>query len=151
MATLSETLNPKANSKIIVEPCIFIILGATGDLTHRKLLPALLRLMAQGLVPDNFAILGVARSAELDDDGFRARGRGGFREREAEECHVRSDGPPERRRGLARAEPTLRGRARRLDGRDHGVGKSPEQFATLIKKDIEVWRGVVKKAGVKAE
>lgn len=31
------------------------------------------------------------------------------------------------------------------------AGGTPEQFATLIKKDIEVWRGVVKKAGVKAE
>ena len=31
------------------------------------------------------------------------------------------------------------------------AGGTPEQFAALIKKDIEVWRGVVKKAGVKAE
>ena len=75
MATLSETPIPKTNSKVNVAPCIFVILGATGDLTHRKLLPALLRLMAQGLVPDNFAILGVARSAELDDAGFRAEAR----------------------------------------------------------------------------
>ena len=75
MATLSEKLNPNTNSKLNVDPCIFIILGATGDLTHRKLLPALLRLMVQRLVPDNFVILGVARSAELDDAGFRAVAR----------------------------------------------------------------------------
>jgi tripartite-type tricarboxylate transporter receptor subunit TctC len=31
------------------------------------------------------------------------------------------------------------------------AGGTPEQFAALIKKDIEVWRAVVKKAGVKAE
>ncbi len=62
-------------SKIAVDPCIFVILGATGDLTHRKLLPALLRLMAQELLPENFVILGVARSAELDDAGFRAEAR----------------------------------------------------------------------------
>lgn len=58
--------------KPAVEPCIFVILGATGDLTRRKLLPALLRLMVQKLLPEKFVILGVARTAEFDDAGFRA-------------------------------------------------------------------------------
>ncbi len=52
------------------EPCAFVVLGAMGDLTRRKLLPALANLQANGLLPREFAFLGVARRA-LDDDAFR--------------------------------------------------------------------------------
>lgn len=48
-----------------------LIFGATGDLTRRKLLPALYRLVQQGLVPNEFAILGTARQ-EMSDEEFRA-------------------------------------------------------------------------------
>jgi glucose-6-phosphate 1-dehydrogenase len=51
-------------------PCIVLIFGATGDLTRRKLLPALYRLTQQRLVPNEFAILGTARH-EMKDDEFR--------------------------------------------------------------------------------
>ncbi|MFO7965349.1 MAG: glucose-6-phosphate dehydrogenase [Desulfobacterales bacterium] len=53
-----------------IDPCIIVILGATGDLTTRKLLPALFSLYANGSLPDVFAILGCGRT-ELDDDAFR--------------------------------------------------------------------------------
>jgi len=62
-------------SKPAFEPCLFVMMGATGDLTHRKLLPALGRLMAQGLAPENFVVLGTARTADLDDASFRAQAR----------------------------------------------------------------------------
>lgn len=52
------------------DSCIFVIFGASGDLTKRKLLPALYNLKALGLLPKNFAILGVAVSAG-DDASFR--------------------------------------------------------------------------------
>ena len=52
-------------------PCAVVIFGATGDLTRRKLLPALYRLAQQGLVPSEFAILGTARQP-MSDDEFRA-------------------------------------------------------------------------------
>jgi glucose-6-phosphate 1-dehydrogenase len=52
----------------IHEPHLFVILGATGDLTSRKLLPALNRIMVKG---GNWQILGVATS-DFDDDSFRA-------------------------------------------------------------------------------
>ncbi|GAB4451772.1 MAG: glucose-6-phosphate dehydrogenase [Armatimonadaceae bacterium] len=42
------------------DPCIFILFGATGDLSRRKLLPALFRLYTQNLLPLNFAIVGFA-------------------------------------------------------------------------------------------
>ena len=47
-----------------------MIFGATGDLTRRLLLPALGNLRGNGLLPDDFALIGVA-GRPLDDDGFR--------------------------------------------------------------------------------
>jgi glucose-6-phosphate 1-dehydrogenase len=52
-------------------PCAMVIFGASGDLTRRKLLPALYRLAQQRLVPSEFAILGTARHPQSDDE-FRA-------------------------------------------------------------------------------
>ncbi len=43
------------------DPCIVVIFGASGDLTKRKLLPALYHLDQAGLLPENFAVVGVAR------------------------------------------------------------------------------------------
>jgi len=51
-------------------PGVLVVIGASGDLTHRKLLPALERLSRRRLLPAAFAIVGVART-ELSDDGFR--------------------------------------------------------------------------------
>ncbi len=45
----------------IPEPCIVVIFGASGDLTKRKLLPALYHLDQSGLLPQDFAVIGVAR------------------------------------------------------------------------------------------
>src|SRR6266436_8109198 len=52
------------------EPCIIVILGASGDLTKRKLVPALYRLVQQRLIPAEFAIVGGARS-EISNEEFR--------------------------------------------------------------------------------
>ena len=49
-------------------PCVVVIFGATGDLTRRKLLPALYRLAQQRLVPNEFAILGTARHTMTDEE-----------------------------------------------------------------------------------
>jgi glucose-6-phosphate 1-dehydrogenase len=51
-------------------PNAMIIFGAGGDLTQRKLIPALLHLCHGRLLPEGFAVLGVDR-LELDDQGFR--------------------------------------------------------------------------------
>lgn len=45
----------------IPEPCIVVIFGASGDLTKRKLLPALYHLDQQNLLPEDFVVVGVAR------------------------------------------------------------------------------------------
>jgi glucose-6-phosphate 1-dehydrogenase len=51
---------------------ILIIFGASGDLTKRKLIPALFELYKQNLLPDKFAVLGASRSG-LSDEDFRER------------------------------------------------------------------------------
>lgn len=51
---------------------ILVIFGASGDLTKRKLIPALLKLRNQKLLPDKFSILGVGRS-EYGDDTYREK------------------------------------------------------------------------------
>jgi len=54
------------------EPCILVIFGASGDLTKRKLFPALYSLAFRRLLPEKFQIVGVARTEESDDE-FRDR------------------------------------------------------------------------------
>ena len=53
-----------------IEPSLLVVFGATGDLVHRKLLPALHRLASQGKLGDQYQILGVAQP-KLDDRAFR--------------------------------------------------------------------------------
>ena len=52
------------------DPCILVIFGATGDLTNRKLTPALYNLGKEGLLSPNFACVGFARR-EKTDSQFR--------------------------------------------------------------------------------
>src|SRR5258708_25600045 len=66
MASTSETTPHTA------PPCVMVIFGAAGDLTKRKLIPALYNLKESKLLPENFAVIGVAR-AEMNDEEFRRR------------------------------------------------------------------------------
>src|SRR5436190_605869 len=52
------------------EPCVLVVFGASGDLTHRKIIPALYALALRKLLPEKFAIVGAAPS-EWTDDEFR--------------------------------------------------------------------------------
>src|SRR4051812_17711254 len=54
------------------DPCTIVIFGASGDLTKRKLLPALYNLKALKLLPANFSVIGVAVS-DWDDSEYRKR------------------------------------------------------------------------------
>jgi glucose-6-phosphate 1-dehydrogenase len=61
------------------DPCILVIFGASGDLTHRKLIPALYELSrgdagVHGALPERFAVVGVSRTP-MTDEQFRARMR----------------------------------------------------------------------------
>jgi glucose-6-phosphate 1-dehydrogenase len=55
----------------VPEPCLMVIFGASGDLTKRKLIPAIFDLAREGLLPAGFAIVGAART-EMSDAGFRS-------------------------------------------------------------------------------
>jgi glucose-6-phosphate 1-dehydrogenase len=54
------------------EPSTMVIFGANGDLTKRKLLPALYRLAYERRLPAGFSVIGVSRTA-MSDDAFRDR------------------------------------------------------------------------------
>jgi glucose-6-phosphate 1-dehydrogenase len=54
------------------DPCALVIFGASGDLTQKKLFPALYSLAFRNLLPARFAVVGVARTEESDED-FKAR------------------------------------------------------------------------------
>jgi len=65
------------------DSCVLVIFGASGDLTHRKLLPAIYNLAESGHLPERFAVLGVARR-ELDEATFRSEMRDQVRRVEGE-------------------------------------------------------------------
>jgi glucose-6-phosphate 1-dehydrogenase len=54
------------------EPCVLVVFGASGDLTRRKIFPALYALAYRRLLPEQFAVVGVARTESTDDE-FRDR------------------------------------------------------------------------------
>jgi len=56
----------------VIEPCVIVIFGATGDLTSRKLVPALYDLFISECLPENFLMVGAGRSI-MNDAQFRER------------------------------------------------------------------------------
>jgi len=70
-------------SSPVAEPAILVIFGASGDLTRRKLLPAVYNLVESGYLPEAFAILGVARQ-KTEQEAFRTDMRERVRSAEGE-------------------------------------------------------------------
>ncbi|HEX8679385.1 MAG TPA: glucose-6-phosphate dehydrogenase [Chthoniobacterales bacterium] len=58
-------------TRSVPDSCTIVIFGATGDLTHRKLIPALYNIAADGELPPSVAVVGFARR-EKSDEAFRA-------------------------------------------------------------------------------
>ncbi|MBK8464417.1 MAG: glucose-6-phosphate dehydrogenase [Chloracidobacterium sp.] len=56
--------------KKVADPCVMVIFGATGDLTKRKLFPALYNLAKDDFLPHSFAIIGVGRQ-EMTSEAYR--------------------------------------------------------------------------------
>jgi len=93
---MTETVQPEQQDNPLLEglrlrrapdPCALVIFGASGDLTKRKLFPALYSLALRRLLPERFGVVGVARTEETDDDFREAMkaavqefGRDDFRE-----------------------------------------------------------------------
>lgn len=65
--------------KKTADPCVMVIFGATGDLTKRKLFPALYNLANEDFLPHKFAIIGVGRQ-EMTSEEFRTQMIGHLRE-----------------------------------------------------------------------
>jgi glucose-6-phosphate 1-dehydrogenase len=75
MTTVAETpLAVGLDLRRTPDPCVLVIFGASGDLTRRKLFPALYSLAFRHLLPERFAILGSARSPMKTDDFRKAMG-----------------------------------------------------------------------------
>src|SRR5262245_38907598 len=64
--TTKQTSQPTAKPG---DPCAMVIFGASGDLTRRKLIPALCNLARDKLLPEQFVVVGVSRS-EMTKDEF---------------------------------------------------------------------------------
>jgi len=89
-ATEPQTENPLAQGLELrrrPEPCVLTIFGASGDLTRRKIFPALYALAFRDLLPEQFAVVGVARTEQATEDYVKAMeaavrefGRDEFRE-----------------------------------------------------------------------
>lgn len=67
MSPTNPLEEPGSTSKPL-DPCILVIFGATGDLTARKLVPALYNLTREGQLPSHFACVAFARRDKSDDD-----------------------------------------------------------------------------------
>ncbi|MBV8487232.1 MAG: glucose-6-phosphate dehydrogenase, partial [Planctomycetaceae bacterium] len=67
-ATDSNPLRQALSWSRVPEPCVIVLFGSTGDLAHRKLVPALYRLARGGNLPNECAIVGFARRDWSDDD-----------------------------------------------------------------------------------
>jgi glucose-6-phosphate 1-dehydrogenase len=69
-------VNPNASPAVVrskpPDPCIVVIFGVTGDLTHRKLIPALYNLAREGDLPERLAVIGTSTSV-TSTETFRAQ------------------------------------------------------------------------------
>ncbi|MGH7839603.1 MAG: glucose-6-phosphate dehydrogenase, partial [Candidatus Binataceae bacterium] len=70
-------MNSESSPKPHDVPCILIIFGGAGDLSHKKLLPALYNLALDRALPEHFEIVGFSME-QLDDESYRKFARDGI-------------------------------------------------------------------------
>lgn len=75
LVTALGNTTQKSPNRATVQPNIFVIFGATGDLAKRKLLPALYNLQKDGYLDHQCFILAIGRRTEVDDTSFRTVAR----------------------------------------------------------------------------
>ncbi len=129
-------------------PCVIVLFGATGDLTRRKLVPALYNQMRDGNLSERVALVGVARR-EKSDAQFRADLLEGVREHarsfsEGDEIWRRLAESIFYHRSAFEDDAGFAALARRLEDidREHGTGgnrlfylaTAPEYFASIVRK-----------------
>ncbi len=91
----ANPLREGLSTRAVPQPCSVVIFGATGDLTHRKLIPALYNLAADGELPPAVTVIGFARRPKTDDE-FR---------KEMERSDQRIFAPNRARRNLEQLRP----------------------------------------------
>src|ERR1700704_5344886 len=64
----TNPLREGLSTRAVPQPCCIVIFGATGDLTPRKLVPALYNLAADGELPPAVAVIGFARREKTDEE-----------------------------------------------------------------------------------
>ncbi len=147
------------------DPCVMVIYGASGDLTKRKLIPALINLASEKLLPKEFAVVGVARRGMSNED---------FREKISQDIKEFATGPvdPDISKGLVRRLYYLSGDVQDADSyrklqnllpevdKEHGtrgnyfyyLATAPDFFspvvrqlggAGLVRENSEQWRRVI--------
>jgi glucose-6-phosphate 1-dehydrogenase len=133
--------------RLPVPPTTLVIFGATGDLAHRKLLPALYNLAHEGALPERFELIGVARR-EKGDQEFREKARASIlqhsrREPDAEVLgglldHVQyiptNFDDPAGYTALAEALERLDEAAGQPLNRDYYLSTAPEFFPVIIER-----------------
>src|SRR5215472_3721447 len=72
---MPATIQPQSETSAdfagqVAGPCVFVLFGAAGDLTKRKLIPALFNLVRARLLPDTFTVMGVSVD-DLDAERFQ--------------------------------------------------------------------------------
>src|SRR5438876_3474144 len=149
MTKSAEQTNPLREgltTRAVPQPCAIVIFGATGDLTHRKLIPALYNLAADGELPPAVAVVGFARRPKTDEE-FRKEP--GETTKESSRQEIRDDMWNTFSQSLFNHqsefgdEDSYRSLAKRLDQIDEERGTrgnrlfyfaaAPEQFETILK------------------
>ena len=85
----SNPLLTGASTVPSAQPCTLVIFGGSGDLSRRKLLPAVYNLALDGVLPTNFAVVGFAKN-DFSDEAYRSFARDGiahFSRRPLDEAH----------------------------------------------------------------
>jgi glucose-6-phosphate 1-dehydrogenase len=76
---VENPLNVGTPKTLLPQPCVLVIFGAAGDLSWRKLLPAIYNLNLDGVLPSNFAVVGFGIGSSGDpDEWIRARAKDGI-------------------------------------------------------------------------
>ncbi|HEX8771426.1 MAG TPA: glucose-6-phosphate dehydrogenase, partial [Acidimicrobiales bacterium] len=68
VVTIAENPLVEATLERVAPPAVLVVFGASGDLTSRKLMPAIEQLALRRLLPGGFSVVGVARTEMTDDD-----------------------------------------------------------------------------------
>jgi glucose-6-phosphate 1-dehydrogenase len=146
----TNPLREGLTSRALPEPCTVVIFGATGDLTHRKLIPALYNIAADGDLPPGTSVIGFARR-EKTSEGFRSELETSNREQSRQahhdavwgefsrhiEYHRSEFGDPEGYQRLAARLPEIEARRGGRANRLFYLACAPEQFEPILRQIAE--------------